>query len=200
MRWERLFQDLEDQLDRETDAELEDIARDEERLRIARLPLIDRVRDFLGEPGSAPAAIVSVSQAVLTCTVLRCGRDWTLVQVHEPRDIAGTALMPVTALRSIRIGALDDTQLSRFRGNTATGSSRQLSSDIAFTFVLRDLCRRRRHVVIRCDMDEIPGTIERVGKDHLDIAIHPVGISRSAQAVSHVVIVPLTRIDLVHLT
>jgi hypothetical protein len=49
-------------------------------------------------------------------------------------------------------------------------------------------------------MDEIPGTIERVGKDHLDIAIHPVGMSRSAQAVSHVVIVPLTRIDLVHLT
>jgi hypothetical protein len=39
-----------------------------------------------------------------------------------------------------------------------------------------------------------------VGKDHLDIAIHSAGLPRTADAVSHVEIVPLARIDLVHLT
>jgi hypothetical protein len=200
MRWERLFQDLEDQLDRETDAELEDIARDEERLRIARLPLIERVRDCLGEPGSVPTISVSVSQAVLECTVIRCGRDWMLAQVHEPLALCGTALIPLTALRSLRMDARDTSDAGRPRRTGTVGRTRQLSSDIAFTFVLRDLCRRRRHVTLWCDVDETSGTIERVGKDHVDIAIHSAGFSRSTQTVSHVAIVPLTRIDLVQLT
>lgn len=200
MRWERLFQDLEDQLDRETDAELEDIARDEERLRIARLPLIDRVRDYLGEPGRVPSVFLSVSQALLKCTVIRCGRDWMLVQVQEPLALAGTVLIPITALRSVRIDARDVSPISRPRRTDTTGKNHQLSSEIAFTFVLRDLCRRRRHVTVTGDDGEISGTIERVGKDHVDMAIHPVGLARSANAVNYVAIVPLARIDLVHLT
>jgi len=200
MRWERLFQDLEDQLDREADAELEDIARDEERLRIARLPLIERVREFQGQPGSAPVLSISVSQLVLDCTVIRCGRDWMLVQVHGPAALAGTALMPVAAMKSVRIHALGVSQVTRPKSGEASVRPGALSSDIAFSFVLRDLCRRRRHVTLRCDFDEISGTIERVGKDHLDIAIHSAGLPRTADAVSHFEIVPLARIDLVQLT
>jgi len=200
MRWERLFQDLEDQLQRETDAELEDIARDEERLRIARLPLIERVREFLSEPGSSPSVLMSVSQAVLECTVIRCGRDWMLVQVQQPLAHSGTVLIPVTALRSVRIDTRTVSEASRPRRNGTTGKTRQLSPEIAFTFVLRDLCRRRRHVTVTGDDGETSGTIERVGKDHVDIAIHPAGLSRSAYAVSHVAIIPLNRIGLVHLT
>lgn len=200
MRWERLFQDLEDQLDRETDAELEDIARDEERLRIARMSLMERVRDFLGLPREVPALTISVSQLNLASAVVRCGRDWILVQVHEPASLTGTALVPVTAVRSVRIGATSLSDLSRPHRDASVGTERGLSSDIAFTFVLRDLCRRRRHVTLRCGMTETSGTIERVGKDHIDIAVHPARLPRSVQSVSHVEIVSLGCIDLVHLT
>jgi hypothetical protein len=200
MRWERLFQDLEDQLDRETDAELEDIARDEERLRIARLTLIERVRDFLGLPVEVPALFVSVNQLTLACAVVRCGRDWILVQVHEPGSLMGTALLPITAVRSVRISASNSSQLSRPPHDSSARTRHGLSSDIAFSFVLRDLCRRRRHVTLRSGMTETSGTIERVGKDHLDIAVHSARLPRSAESVSHVEIVPLARIDLVHLT
>lgn len=200
MRWERLFQDLEDQLEREADAELEDIARDEERLRIARLSVIDRLRDFVGEPGTVPTVLVSVTQAVLDCTIIRCGRDWMLVQIHEPVSLAGTALVPVASLRSVRIGASGLREARRPQFAASAVSQRPLSPDIALTFVLRDLCRRRRHVTLRGDATETAGTIDRVGKDHLDIAIHSAGIPRSSPAVSHIEIVPLARIDLVHLT
>ena len=199
MRWERLFQDLEDQLDRETDAELEDIARDEERLRIARMSLMERVRDFLGLPRDVPELLLSVSQLILSCAVIRCGRDWILVHVREPVSLAGTALVPITAVRSIRIGATRDNEIRR--PPVALAETQQgLSSEIAFTFVLRDLCRRRRHVTLRCGTSETSGTIERVGKDHMDIAVHSARLQRSAQPVSHVEIVPLIRIDLIHLT
>lgn len=200
MRWERLFQDLEDQLDRETDAELEDIARDEERLRIARLSLIERVRDFLGLPVEVPTLSISINQLMLACAVVRCGRDWILVQVHEPGSLMGTALIPITAVRSVRISASNRSQLSRPPHDASAGNRHGLSSDIAFSFVLRDLCRRRRHVTLRCGTTETSGTIERVGKDHVDIAVHAARFPRSAESVSHVEIVSLTHIDLVHLT
>lgn len=200
MRWERLFQDLEDQLDRETDAELEDIARDEERLRIARMSLMERVRDFLGQPREVPELLISVSQLILSSAVIRCGRDWMLVQVREPMSLAGTALVPITAVRSIRIGATRDNELRRHSGDALAETQRGLTSEIALTFVLRDLCRRRRHVTLRCGLSETSGTIERVGKDHMDIAVHSARLPRSAQPVSHVEIVPLVRIDLIHLT
>jgi hypothetical protein len=200
MRWERLFQDLEDQLDRETDAELEDIARDEERLRISRMSLIERVRDYLGPPDEAPALTISVDQLLLTCAVIRCGRDWILVQVREPGSLAGTALLPIAAVRSFRINEWSASEMNRPQRDASAGAQRGVSPEIAFTFVLRDLCRRRRHVTLRSATTETSGTIERVGKDHLDIAVHPAGQPRSAQSVSHVEVVPLARIDLVHLT
>ncbi len=200
MRWERLFQDLEDQLDRETDSELQDIARDEERLRIARLALADRLRSlstsFAKLPTDARVLSLRTGLCELSCRVTRVGRDWMLAEIVSPLAMSGSALIPLAAIESLRV--LDAEAVTTSLGNAAdVVASTRLTNDIGIAFVLRDLARRRRHVtIVRGDVD-VSGTIERVGRDHVDIAIHSRNVSAYSSHSAEVMIVPLAKIELV---
>jgi hypothetical protein len=57
MRWDNLFDDLESQLEQELSAEEIDLQAEEERLRLARLGIRDRLRSLHAavEPASGPA-------------------------------------------------------------------------------------------------------------------------------------------------
>ena len=202
MRWQRLFQDFEDQLDRETDAELEDMARDEERLRIAKLSLADRLRAIV--LAAAPTSerrdastqlFLRIGHIDAECTISRVGRDWMLADISSPHVFAGAAIIPLAAIGIVRMQNEATVKISLSSDSVAEKPT--LSSDIGMTFVLRDLCRRRREVKIFCGEDEVSGTIDRVGRDHLDIAVHAIGAPRTVATNRDVVIVPLARVDLV---
>ena len=80
-----------------------------------------------------------------------------------------------------------------------TESSARLSDRIGLPFMLRDLCRRRTSIELQTPTESLYGTIDRVGRDHLDLAAHEPGTLRRAGDVREVRIVPLTHIVLVRL-
>lgn len=202
MRWQRLFQDLEDQLERETDAELEDLARDEERLRIARLSLAQRLRSLVSRSDStrsderAPQLLsLRIGDKDVECSVRRVGRDWVLVEIANPSIYAGSALVPLAAISSIRLtGSVSDPRTLGLLDGAAPTS---LSNDIGLAFVLRDLARRRLHVRVVGNSSELVGLIDRVGRDHIDVAMHGAGIARAETRAVTVCIVPQANIQMV---
>lgn len=200
MRWERLFQDLEDQLDRETDSELEDIARDEERLRIAGLTLADRLRSVSSSAGRRPKDVRPLSLRTgsidLACTVTRVGRNWMLAEIVSPSALRGSALIPLSTIESLRGLDAEVVTTSLGSADNAEESSR-LTNDIGIAFVLRDLARRRRLVTIVRGGVDVSGTIERVGRDHIDIAVHMRGASHNRGHSAEVMIIPMAKVELV---
>ena len=63
--------------------------------------------------------------------------------------------------------------------------------------MLRDLCRRRTPVHLTTDDGRVHGTLDRVARDHLDLALHEPGALRRDAEVRGIRIVPLERILLV---
>jgi hypothetical protein len=69
-----------------------------------------------------------------------------------------------------------------------------LSRRLGLSFVLRDLCRRRCPVEVTTASRALHGTIDRVGRDHLDLAEHDPGEPRRPGAVRAVRILPFAGI------
>ena len=63
--------------------------------------------------------------------------------------------------------------------------------------MLRDLCRRRAAVDLVTGAIRTHGTIDRVGRDQLDLAEHEPGVPRRDAAVTRIRIVPLGEVLLV---
>ena len=78
-------------------------------------------------------------------------------------------------------------------------SAARVVDRIGLPFVLRDLCRRRKSLLLHTPAGLITGTIDRVGRDHIDVAVHEAGTLRRANEVQHYRIVPLAQIQLVQL-
>jgi hypothetical protein len=73
-----------------------------------------------------------------------------------------------------------------------------LSARLGVAFVLRDLCRRRAAVDLATASGEhLHGTVDRVGRDHLDLAEHEPGVPRRAASVSRSRILPFSELVLV---
>lgn len=209
MRWERLFQDLEDQLERETDAELEDLTRDEERRRLSRLTMRDWLQDLVVSSTDINAStasplrdvhgsvLVDLRNGALECRVLRVGSDWILVQIKTPHVKAGTALIPLGSIRSFEPLPSNANPEPQTRTAPRASSSSGLTSEIGIAFVLRDLCRRRRQVSLWIDSDEITGTIERVGKDHVTVSRDVVPRSTSPEKARRLVTAAFHFIDVI---
>ena len=68
---------------------------------------------------------------------------------------------------------------------------------IGLPFVLRDLARRRRALQLTTPGGVLAGTVDRVGKDHLDLAVHPVDCWRRASAVARIEVLALAQVLLV---
>jgi hypothetical protein len=199
MRWDNLFDDLESQLEQELTAEEVDLQAEEERLRLARLGIRDRLRSLATAPATderilrlllADASRVSIAPA-------RFGRDWVAGELLEesgrrPQCVVSLdAIDGVTLTRSQVLPSLDGT-----RGEESAGA---LSARLGLQFVLRDLCRRRQAVDLWLRDSRIHGTIDRVGRDHIDVAVHEVGTPRRESAVAEYRIVRLSQIVLVRL-
>ena len=195
MRWDKLFDDLESQLERELTAEELDLGAEEERLRLGRLGL----RDRLVAMRDAPGAILTVS--LLDGTRLRVrlvtvGRDWVSADVLDESPARRQCIIPIASIAGI---AVPPQLVAASLAHPSEPEQPALTARLGLAFVLRDLCRRRRPVQLLIGDGMVHGTIDRVGRDHLDLAIHEPGSARRDSAVGEVRLIALDAVQLVRL-
>lgn len=189
MRWQALFDDLESQLDRELATDDLALDAEDERLRLARFGM----RDRLVALGGQPVALQLVGGQRERARVADVGRDWVAIDAVGPPEWSG--IVPLAAVASVSLPP-------EAVGPSLHGVAPEhptLIDRLGVAFVLRDLCRRRRYVTIEGGVGMAGGTIDRVGRDHLDLAVHPPDVPRRQSAVGEVLIVPLDTIRLVRL-
>jgi hypothetical protein len=175
MRWDGLFSDLEAQADRldrsERAAEVDERAR----IEVAKVRLVDRLRPALGTPlrlrCGADVSVVGVLRQI--------GPDWALVDEgagHEAVVILG-AIVAISGLG--RLSAPPDT-------------ASVVSSRLALGHVLRGIARDRSAVQVNLtDGSVVEGTIDRVGADFAELAVHAPGELRRRSEVREVLVLPM---------
>ena len=192
VHWDRLFEDLEGQLASEWEAERAALDAESERLRISRLDLHSRLRVLCAS--EAGATIDLPGPLRIRVRLQSLGADW-VAATGAPED--GTSggrafrIIPLHAIRGIGVdhgallGSLED----------AVDAAPTLRERMTLGFVLRDLARRRVAVrLTTVDGDDLHGTIDRAGSDHLDLALHDPGDARLAGAVRGFRMVPFAAV------
>lgn len=189
MRWDRFFDDLEDQLASEWEAERAALDSEAERLRLSRVPLRDRLVALVDRDGAASAPSFEMRDGTtLVAEVSGLGADWAALAPASSR--AGAVIAPLAGIMAIGMPQPD---LLRSARPLAMRSS--LSERMTLGFALRDLSRRRIAVTIHLVHGRsLAGTIDRAGADHLDLALHEPGTPRRAGEVTAYRIVPFDAI------
>lgn len=190
MRWDRFFEDLEDQLDSEWEAERAALDTEAERLRLARLTLHERLSALATDASVVTVGLPGGSE--LHGALAGVGPDWLAV---ESEGSAGRAVVvPLGAVLGLSVAHAD--LLRSARG----GAVSRLRERMTFGFVLRDLVRRRVPVTLQTTGGrELAGTIDRAASDHLDLALHDRGDPRRSDLVSGHRLVPFTAVAAVRL-
>jgi len=202
MRWDRLFDDLEGQLEHELSAEELDQHAEEERLRLGRLSLRDRllaVHEHAGRGAEYSIAVQLRTGEPLTLRPSSFGRDWFAADVVDGAAARGMhtvqCIVPLSAVGALLLSrAQVEASLAPLTADAGPGS---LSARLTLPFVLRDLCRRRAGVDLRTSTGDVHGTIDRVGRDHLDLAVHDADRPRRESSVQQYRVVPLDQLLLV---
>jgi hypothetical protein len=229
MRWDNLFDDLEGQLEREMSAEETDVQAEEERLRLARLSLRERVMALRrsGE-GDTPLRVSLINGESVVLLPAAFGRDWFSADLVDDSARRSRCLVPLAAIASISISlkqipvSLGHESPRNIASGSGSGSSSSsgsglrpgqgpgpgsriprhddgdsLSARLGLPFVLRDLCRRRAAVEVATVSGRHHGTIDRVGRDHFDLAEHERGVPRRSEAVTGCRIIPIAQLAFV---
>lgn len=193
MRWQNLFDDLEGQLESELGAEEIDLLAEQERLRLGRLTVRDRLRALHDDERTTPVAIGLRGGGRIALTIAAIGRDW--VAGEGDTGPLRSAIVPLAAIAVLDPAAAQHAASLGVDPRPEPPTS--LSARLGLAFVVRDLCRRRAPVEVHLDGSPRHGTIDRVGRDHLDLAEHPPGEPRRSAAVTRIRIVAFSAIDLV---
>lgn len=194
MRWDKLFDDLESQLERELTAEELDLAVEDERLRLGRLALRDRLL-AMHHAGGDGIRMLLADGSRHTVRTDAFGRDWCSGVLEGAR--ARQCIVPIAGIAGV---SLDEHAVARSLASPlepAHGTG--LAARLGLPFVLRDLCRRRRELDLDTLDGSLHGTIDRVGRDHLDLALHEPGAARRRGSVREVRLMPFARLVLVRL-
>ncbi|MGB4776868.1 hypothetical protein [Microbacterium sp.] len=201
MRWDRFFEDLEDQLDSEWEAERAALETESERLRLSRVTLRERLVALAAAGTARPAACELTDGGTLEGRVSRVGADWFALAADPPGDglrrAASRALwiVPLDAVRALTLPAPD--LLGSVR-DAAPGDT--LGQRMGLGFVLRDVARRRVGVTVRvAGAAALHGTIDRAAADHFDLALHDIDQPRRAGAVTGFRVIPFAAIAAVGL-
>lgn len=195
MRWDKLFDDLETQLERELTAEEIDLGAEEERLRLGRLSLRDRLDAIHGHDSSALLFVTLVTGERLRLRPDALGRDWLSAGIEDGTSRRARCILALGGIAAVTLTAA---QVRASLESGADDGQSTLSQRLGITFVLRDLCRRRRAVdVVVATGTSIHGTIDRVGRDHVDLAVHEPGAARRDSEITDYRIVSLASLVLV---
>lgn len=185
MRWDRFFEDLQDQFDAEWEAERAILDTEAERLRLSKVSLRERLAELgRGDAASVPELVFDLAgDTSVTGRVSAVGADWVGVESGTGRS----GIVPLLSIGSIGLAHAD--LLRSARPQPAERPS--LTERMTLGFVLRDLVRRRVPVtVVTTRGRTLAGTIDRAGADHLDLALHDPGSARRATDVQGHRIVP----------
>jgi hypothetical protein len=179
VRWDRFFDDLEDQLASEWEAERAALDTEAERLRLSRVTLKERAAALVERDRSTtPPAFEFADGTMLNAEVTRVGADWVGLDPVEGPPAA--VLAPLAAIVGVSLSHAD---LLRSARPAAARSA--LADRVTLGFVLRDLVRRRVPVTVHLAHGRsLTGTIDRAGADHLDLALHEPGSPRRASDVT----------------
>lgn len=200
MRWDNLFDDLESQLEHELTAEDIDLRAEEERLRLGRMSIRDRlasIHEAAGANSDYVLRVVLADGSTIAVHPVALGKDWISGDLLDSSSRRRQCIVPLAAMGGI---ILDQAQVAPSLVERSDAQPpRALSARLSLVFVLRDLCRRRRGVDIDLATGSIHGTIDRVGRDHIDVAVHEHGRPRRESEVQQRRIVPLAQIAMVRL-
>ena len=180
MRWERLFADLEARWEAEASAELDAEVADRTRWERGQVALPDRLA-----AARATGVTVRVTTAAgeLTGVVEVVGADWFVVTAGN----GGEVLVPLPAVVLVSgLGTGAETAVTVQRRLGLSAALRRISRDRA-TVRVEDVHGGTR-----------TGTIDAVGADHLDLAVHPVDEPRRRTSVTSHVAVPFAALAGVH--
>lgn len=203
MRWDNLFDDLEGQLEHELHAEEVDLRGEEERLRLGRLSLRDRLVALCEtrDGQAAPVRLVLRDGTMLRLGPRSFGKDWLAGDLLGETRPLSQAVLPLAAVGSLvldreRVAESLVRQGARTPAGPVPGG---LSDRLSLAFVLRDLCRRRRPLDLVLSGTTLHGTLDRVGRDHCDLAVHESGSVRRESDVIQYRLVPLAQLLLVRM-
>jgi hypothetical protein len=199
MRWDNLFDDLESQLAQGLSAEEVDLRAEEERLRLGRLSVRDRivsVQESYEKRAEYAIRVVLASGEYVDVRPVTVGRDWVSGDIRDGSRLKRQCILPLSAVVGI---TLSKEQVRRSLNESHRDPGANAAARLGLPFVLRDLCRRRSSVEIMTLAAPIAGTIDRVGRDHVDVAVHEAGTPRREAEVSGYRLVPLSQIMMVRL-
>lgn len=174
MRWEALFADLEATAEGAWLQERETEVAEQARAEYAAVRLMDRLRARLGRS----LACELVDGRRLDGVVAETGVDWFLL-----RAVPGEVLVPVRALAAVARPAAGPSGFpgsvagpvagSLAGGEVSVAPPAGLGESLGLSAVLRGLSVRRVPVhLVLLGSRMLTGTIDRVGADHLDLAMH----------------------------
>ncbi len=194
MRWDHLFDDLAGQLEHELRAEEADLQQEEERLRLGRLTLRERIAAVQrsADPAARRIRYRSLAGEMHVLRPLTVGRDWMAGDLDDRSGVQ--AVVPFSAIDAL---LLDRGQVEA--SLAPAPESPVLAARLGIAFLLRDLCRRRTALAVETSTSVVTGTIDRVGRDHLDLAVHELGTPRRESAVDHIRVIALDQVLLLRL-
>lgn len=178
MRWEGLFDDLEAQA--EGLARAQRAAEVEERTRgeIGRLGVLDRLRAALDRP----VRLRVDGGLAVAGTLERVGPDWLLLDEGAGREV----VVVTAAVLGVR---------GLVRYSATPGTAGVVESRLGLRHALRGIARDRSAVRLHLrDGTTVDATIDRIGDDYVEVAVHPAGELRRRQEVREVELVPLAAI------
>lgn len=200
MRWDNLFDDLESQLEHELTAEDIDLRAEEERLRLGRMSIRDRLAALHGaqSAGGDYSIRLELSDGLMIAVhPVALGKDWLSGDVLDESSSRTQCIIPLAAIGGVVLRPEQVAHSLNPADNAA--EPRELSARLGLAFVLRDLCRRRQALDLELLTGAVHGTIDRVGRDHIDVAVHERGVPRRESEVRQHRIVPLTQLRYVRL-
>jgi len=154
MRWEQLFADLEARFAAAADDDLSAEVADRIRSEAARVGLAERLAAAAG----ATVRVVALGGASAAGTVRRAGPDWLLLAEAHGADV----LVPFAAVAAVS---------GVPRGVAGPGGGGVVGARLGLGSALRAVARDRLPVVLQLvDGTTTSGTVERVGRDHLEVA------------------------------
>lgn len=182
VHWDHLFEDLEGQLAAEWESERAALDAESERLRIARIELIERLRQLAAH--RAGLRVELRGGEAISGEAGEVGADWFALR--------GTSRLTIVPLSAVSALGADLGALLESLASAETGGVR---SRMTLGFVLRDLARRRVPVRLGVGGRILHGTVDRAGADHLDLALHERDEPRRADAVRGFRIIPLDAVE-----
>ena len=177
MRWDNLFQDLENQLEQELEYAQSDIARDRARYENSQRSWLSQVRAMLTSAAGEGGCRCFIDQHALWISVDNCGKDWASGTMTEPKVHSGYIILNLDAVERIEFHPTGDQPQIESPSPNATPRL-SLTEKITLRIVLRDLARRRKTLTVVTAYAELHGTIDQVGSDYLVVAEHSATQSR----------------------